>query len=360
MITLHLVGLNPATKAIAHSAFGIACQSGEIKNHADVSAAQAAKGAADTEVILLHDPSARDLAVVTSAMDSSALPRWAVVVIGEEWAEEWAEVVPPETDAALLARAIKSALTRHRLQRERDRARGDLWTMARRLTHDMRTPIGCVLTAAEAMQESLPPGDEDIGSLVQSVHDSALEMARLVERVSVVAKAGADAMPRERVDMAVVFSVARDRLSDQASAKNATISEAEDWPVVRGVSTWCETIWRDLLANAIEHAGDSPKIEAGWSRETGECRFWVRDDGVGVPVELRSRLFQPFHLLHELNAGQGLGLAIVRRLVELQGGRVGYEALPEGGSLFYFALPSLDSVVRPNGSVDNINAHAST
>ncbi len=360
MITLHLVGLSSATKTIAHSAFGIACQSGEIKNHPDVSAAQSAKGAPGTEVIVLQEPSARDLAVVTSAMDASALPRWAVVVIGDEWAEEWAEVVPPDADAILLARAIKSAVTRHRLQRERDRARGDLWTMARRLTHDMRTPIGCVLTAAEAMQESLPPGDEDVGPLVQSVHDSALEMARLVERVSVVAKAGADAMPRERVDMAVVFSVARDRLSEQAGAKNASISEPEDWPVVRGVSTWCETIWRDLLANAIEHAGESPRIEAGWNRESGECRFWVRDDGAGVPIELRSRLFQPFHLLHELNAGQGLGLAIVRRLVELQGGRVGYEPLAEGGSLFYFALPAAEPAVRPNGAVESINVHAST
>ncbi len=89
--------------------------------------------------------------------------------------------------------------------------------------------------------------------------------------------------------------------------------------------------------NALRHGKD--KIELGWREEKKEFRFWLCDNGNGIPVENCHKLFQPFESLHEADAAPGLGLSIIQRLVELQGGRCGYEPRLDGGSCFYFILP---------------------
>jgi signal transduction histidine kinase len=71
-------------------------------------------------------------------------------------------------------------------------------------------------------------------------------------------------------------------------------------------------------------------------------RFWIRDNGVGLTAEERSRLFAPFTQLDKIRAeGHGLGLSIVRRIIEKLGGQVGVESegIPGQGSLFFFSLP---------------------
>jgi signal transduction histidine kinase len=76
-----------------------------------------------------------------------------------------------------------------------------------------------------------------------------------------------------------------------------------------------------------------------------EYRFWVRDDGPGIAEEKRPLLFQPFHRLHQRSSAHGLGLSIAQRLVDLQGGRCGYDPAPGGGSTFYFTLPRVTARV---------------
>ena len=83
------------------------------------------------------------------------------------------------------------------------------------------------------------------------------------------------------------------------------------------------------------------RIEIGWDQQGEMYRFWVRDNGVGVPSEKRHQLFHPFNRLHETNAARGLGLPIIERMVRLQGGLCGYESLPGGGSCFFFTLPGV-------------------
>jgi signal transduction histidine kinase len=107
---------------------------------------------------------------------------------------------------------------------------------------------------------------------------------------------------------------------------------------VKGVFSWLEIIWGNFLANALQHGKD--RIELGWQEENGEFLFWVYDNGNGVASEKCAALFQPFDALHEPGAAGGLGLAIVQRLVKLQGGNCGYEHLFTGGSRFFFTLPT--------------------
>jgi signal transduction histidine kinase len=102
-------------------------------------------------------------------------------------------------------------------------------------------------------------------------------------------------------------------------------------------------VWANYLSNGCQYGGRPPRLELGADAlEDGQVRFWVRDNGDGVPPEDQARLFMPFTHMGQARAkGHGLGLPIVRRIVERLNGCVGVESvgLPGQGSLFYFTLP---------------------
>jgi signal transduction histidine kinase len=217
------------------------------------------------------------------------------------------------------------------------RLRGDLLTVARRISHDLRTPLGGIISAGEMLKEILAEQNPASVVLVAPFFDSADGMTQLIERVSFLLKASLHPASKEKVQMGeVVFNV-RQRLESIVLKKNATILESAGWPEVNAVNSWLEVVWWNLLANALQHG--KGLIELGWQEGNAELRFWVCDNGDGVPADKRDKLFQPFHTLYEANASRGLGLSIVQRMMELQGGNCGYEPRLDGGSCFYFTLP---------------------
>jgi len=125
------------------------------------------------------------------------------------------------------------------------------------------------------------------------------------------------------------------------------------WPAALGYGPWIEEVWVNYLSNAIKYGGQPPRMElgadplpnpppqAGEGKGGGMVRFWVRDNGSGITPEDQSRLFAPFTRLDQIRAGgHGLGLSIVRRIVEKLGGQVGVESQVGSGSTFSFTLAS--------------------
>jgi two-component system, sensor histidine kinase and response regulator len=129
----------------------------------------------------------------------------------------------------------------------------------------------------------------------------------------------------------------------------------ETWPVASGYAPWIEEVWVNYLTNACKYGGQPPHIELGADAvppgaeqspaldAQSMVRFWVRDNGKGLSIDDQARLFTPFTRLDQARArGHGLGLSIVRRIVEKQGGQVGVmsSGVPGEGSTFYFTLPA--------------------
>lgn len=222
------------------------------------------------------------------------------------------------------------------LEQENARLRGDLLTVAIRISHDLRTPLGGIISAGEVFKEIHAEGVSP--SLADSLLRSSEEIAGLIKRTSSVLRASACPCEKEPVMMGQVVSAVLSQLERRSLGINATIIQPESWPKVSGVPAWLEIIWWNLLANALQYAGPAPKIQLGWDAEGEYVRFWIMDNGVGVPEGRRAGLFQSFESLHKTDGAPGLGLSIVRRLVELQGGGCGYEPRPEG-AFFYFTLP---------------------
>ena len=236
------------------------------------------------------------------------------------------------------------------LERENARLRGDLLTMAIRISHDLRTPLGGIISAGEVFKEM--HAESVSSSLADSLLRSSEEIAGLIKRTSSVLRASARPREKEPVMMERVVSAVLAQLERRSLAINATITQPESWPEVSGVPAWLEIIWWNLLANALQYAGPAPRIKLGWDTEGKNVRFWISDNGDGVPEDGRAGLFQSFESLHKTDGARGLGLSIVRRLVELQGGGCGYEPRPEG-AFFYFTLP-WDKAVETSDGLENM------
>lgn len=226
----------------------------------------------------------------------------------------------------------RSRASTSNLQREILRLRGDLITVATRISHDLRTPLNNINIACEMLKH----GNE---SFFDSISDSTHEMSRLLGRISFMLKASTRPEAMKAVQMGEPVAMALQRLERLIFVSKASITQPHEWPEVRGVADWLETIWWNLIVNALEHGRTAPRIQLGWRKSSKAFRFQVKDDGGGITPEARGQLFQKFHTLYKLNSKRGIGLSIVQRLVELQGGTCSYQPVP-GGASFFFTLPA--------------------
>jgi signal transduction histidine kinase len=148
------------------------------------------------------------------------------------------------------------------------------------------------------------------------------------------------------VAMGTVFQDACARLAAMFADHDAQLRTPASWAAARGYAPWVEEVWVNYLSNALKYGGQPPVIEVGGDVDGAYVRYWCRDNGPGLSAAEQSQLFAPFTRLHEVRAeGHGLGLSIVRRIVEKLGGQVGVEsaagtgAAGEAGSTFWFTLP---------------------
>lgn len=146
----------------------------------------------------------------------------------------------------------------------------------------------------------------------------------------------------EPLDMAATVAAVLTRLRPSLQEAVAEVILPISWPVALGYPAWVEEVWMNYISNALKYGGHPPRMELGATIEGERVRFWIQDNGPGLMAEEQSRLFQPFERLGTQRAtGHGLGLSIVRRIVEKMGGEVGVECsgIPGDGCVFSFTLP---------------------
>jgi len=318
----------------------------EISPHASIRHFETAEKAiasppsAGLEIFLVSatDP---DAAHIANATDESSLPRWGLVFLERSTQPDQIALPLEEWSHHAIVRAFQAALIQLKLERQLARARGDLKTVSRRLTHDLRSHVGGILTTAEALRETISE-DSRPAQFKPLIHATE-ETMDLIDRISFVIRASAIPKPAEALDMGMACWAAIQRLETEILKKAVALVQPNSWPAVEGVGSWTEVVWLNLLANSLYQRGSDSRIEIGWEARDkkeadDEALFWVEDSGPGVPDEKRALLFHPFHLLHQTNAPNGLGLPIVRRLVELQGGHCSYRRVNDR-TRFCFTLP---------------------
>jgi signal transduction histidine kinase len=219
------------------------------------------------------------------------------------------------------------------------------------VAHDIKNPLSLIAGYAGFLARSgqeTPPA-EMIKSL-EIIDRNATNLAHVVDALFLLARVRKQEVPLESVDMGFLLDRVMARLSGliEESKAEVVLPPATAWPEALGYGPWIEEIWVNYLSNGCRYGGTPPRLELGGEvLAGGHVRFWVRDDGPGISADDQARLFTPFTQLdHGLGAGHGLGLSIVRRIVDKLGGQAGVESTLGQGSLFYFTLAAAPEPVN--------------
>jgi signal transduction histidine kinase len=219
----------------------------------------------------------------------------------------------------------------------------ELDAFAHTVAHDIKNPLHLMLGYADVLVENYArlPAEMVVESL-RFILKSGRKLNSIIDSLLLLSELRLKDIVIEPLDMEGIVAEARMRVSHLIDDQ-AEISVPAWWPRALGYEPWVEEVWANYLSNALKYGGRPARLDLGgeWQPD-GMVRFWIRDHGLGITPQDRARLFTAFYQTDYARGGHGLGLSIVKRIVERLGGTVGVESsgVPGEGSAFSFTLPA--------------------
>lgn len=216
-------------------------------------------------------------------------------------------------------------------------------------SHELRTPLASIRGYAELQRTGMIATDEERATAVARIEEQAARMGTLVE--DLLALARLDEEREQPTDLVELVALARDAVADAGSldaGREVTLRTDGD-PLVLGQEAKLRQVFTNLLGNAVAHTPAGTPIDVRVGVDGDQAVIDVDDAGPGVPVAVRDKIFERFH--REAGgtartrgpAGAGLGLAVVRGIVEAHGGTVTVAESPAGGARFAVRLPLVET-----------------
>jgi PAS domain S-box-containing protein len=209
-------------------------------------------------------------------------------------------------------------------------------------SHDLQEPLRMVASYTQLLSKRYKGRlDADADEFIGYAVDGTQRMKRLIEDLLLYSRAGKGAPPSDEFSSEEALQVAIKNLNFAIQDSQAVVTH-EELPRVVGVESQVIQIFQNLIGNAIKYRGDrTPEVHVSAVLLGGECVFSVADNGIGIDPKYFDRIFVIFQRLHNRQEyqGTGIGLAICKRILQQQGGRIWVESEPEKGSVFHFSLP---------------------
>lgn len=212
------------------------------------------------------------------------------------------------------------------------------------VSHDLKSPVVTIKGFTGILEGDLSTGDtKSVASSLAYINKAADRLGELLgdlldfSRIGRVERAEAEYSFREVVDAALVM------VSGAVIDRQVDVCVEDVDLRLKGDYSRLLEIWQNLLENAVKYMGGqtAPRIDVGVQQRGSEMVFFVRDNGIGVDPRYHLKIFGLFEKLDPNSEGTGLGLALVKRIVELQQGHIWVESEGSGkGSTFYFTLPA--------------------
>ncbi|MCP3677924.1 MAG: PAS domain S-box protein [Deltaproteobacteria bacterium] len=211
------------------------------------------------------------------------------------------------------------------------------------VSHDLKSPLITIRGFLGLLRKDKEKGDwERMEHDMERIDTAAKHMEELLSDLLELSSIGRMVNPSEEVSLGDIVSGAAKLLSGQIKERGITVEITPDLPTVFADWLRLGEVYQNFLENAVKYMGDkaNPHIEMGMRREGDETVFYVRDNGMGIDPKYHEKVFGLFERLNHGDDGTGIGLAIVKRIIELHGGRIWVESEGEGkGSTFCFTLP---------------------
>ncbi len=210
------------------------------------------------------------------------------------------------------------------------------------VSHDLKSPLITIKGFAGSLEKDLANGNyERMARDLKRVSDAADRMNDLLRDLLELSTIGRIINTPDAVDMSMLVADVLAQLAGPLKNRNLTVDVQPGLPEVSCDKRRMAEVLQNLLENAINYMGEQaePQIQFGMREEGGENIFFVQDNGIGIDEKFHRIIFGLFNKLDAESSGTGVGLAIVKRIIEVHGGRVWVESEGEGkGSRFCFTV----------------------
>jgi len=214
------------------------------------------------------------------------------------------------------------------------------------ISHELKTPVSIIKGYAGTLAREDAQWDQaTLSEGLSVIEEEADRLDKLISNLLEASRlqAGGLKLQRSYVNLADLSRTAVENLQATTDHHWFTLDFPEDYPPISGDFERLREVLTNLIGNAIKYSPEGGEIQVGGERGANTVRLYVRDRGIGIPPGEQERIFERFHRVDNRLArqtpGTGLGLFLVRAVIEAHGGRVWVESSPGKGSVFWLELP---------------------
>jgi signal transduction histidine kinase len=271
----------------------------------------------------------------------------------QNWHQELEAEVNVRTDQLSTANeGLKSEISeRRRAEKEREKLVAqleaknvELEQFTYTVSHDLKSPLITIEGFLGLAKEAVARGDlEAFHTHTATITRAVRKMDRLLSELLHLSMSGQATNPLEELDLGEIVGAAVESVAGKIHQSRTRVEVASNLPRVCGDRLRLQEVFQNLIENGVKYIGDQPepRIEIGVEPDGDEPIIFVRDNGMGIEPQYRERVFGLFEQLDSRMEGTGVGLALVKRIVEVHGGRIWVESAGPGkGSTFCLTLPA--------------------
>jgi two-component system, chemotaxis family, sensor kinase Cph1 len=232
---------------------------------------------------------------------------------------------------------------RETLIRELEAKNAELERFAYTVSHDLKSPLITIRGFLSFVEQDAVAGNLDrVRADLGRIRDAVDKMQRLLSELLELSRIGRVVNPPQTIAFATLAQDALALVAGRLRQRGVGVAVAEGLPTVWGDRARLVEVLQNLVDNAAKFMGDQkhPRVEIGMREQAGERVFFVRDNGIGIDPRFRDRVFGLFEKLDPDSEGSGVGLALIKRIVDQHHGRVWVESEGKGkGTTVCFTLP---------------------
>ena len=235
----------------------------------------------------------------------------------------------------------KAEIERENLILDLDAKNAELERFTYTVSHDLKSPIVTIGGFLGFLEEDIQKGKYDrLPHTVSRIREAAKKMQRLLSELLELSRIGRIANPSEDVPFGELVHETLELVEGQLREMQVEVQVDAGFPVVHVDRVRMLEVIQNLITNAVKFMGNQkhPQIHIGKEIRNGETCFFVKDNGMGIAPEFHERVFGLFNKLDPFIEGTGIGLALVKRIIEVHGGRIWVESEPGRGATFFFTL----------------------
>jgi len=261
-----------------------------------------------------------------------------------------------EAEGVIVQAILRDVTRRKKLEAELQASNEELAAFVYTASHDLKTPVVSMTGFLGMLKEMERERLSDQGlHVISRIEDATEQMKQLLDELAIFTRVGREKLKLENLDLnLVVLSLYRE-FKPYLAGRPVILKIPNDLPTIAGDMVGIAQVFLNLILNGLKFLGEQPNpcVKLSWRQEGDLYHFQVADNGIGIEPAYHEKIFEPFQSLKDRRAGRvssaGLGLSIVRRIVQRHGGEIWVESDGASGSTFHFTHPVtlIDSFATP-------------